>query len=286
MRLSTTIGSSAIAALLAASPAAGEIVYGVTASQALLSWDSGAPTDIQTGTAIQGLGQNEKILGMDFRPLNGKLYALGSFSNLYTIDVTTGQASLVGNFSGSGTSLNGSSFGFDFNPTIDRIRVVSEADQNLVLNPDTGGATAVTDLFYGSGDAAFGVNPNNVASAYTNSFAGATTTQLYGVDTAQDTLLTQANSAGVLTTVGSLGVDVNDTLAFDISGASGVGYMSVQASDLTRSTFWTVDLGTGEAMMLGEIGGGALVTAIAVVPAPVAAAPLLAGVLGSRRRRN
>ena len=282
---SVLAAAAAIAALAGTSHA--ELVYGVTDTQSLIAWDSTDSTVIRSGVAIQGLAQNERILGMDFRPANGVLYALGSFSNLYTLDIGTGAVSLVGNFAGTDTSLNGSSFGFDFNPTIDRIRVISDADQNLVLNPDTGGATRVTDLFYGPGDSAEGTNPNNVASAYTNSFAGATSTQLYGVDTALDTLLTQANSAGTLATVGPLGVDVNDMLSFDISGVTGQAYMSVQAADLTRSTFWTVDLTTGEATMLGQIGGGALVGAIAVVPAP-ASVLVLAGAggvaLGRRRR--
>jgi hypothetical protein len=50
-------------------------------------------------------------------------------------------------------SLNGSSFGFDFNPTVDRIRVQSDADQNLRLNPATGALAATdTTLSFAVGD--------------------------------------------------------------------------------------------------------------------------------------
>lgn len=284
----STMMTAAAVSLLAGGAAAGESVFAVTDNMTLVSWDSDTPGTIDSGVAINGLASNEQIRGIDFRPATGELYALGSFSNLYTIDTATGAATLVGGgFAGPDTTLNGSSFGFDFNPVIDRIRVVSEADQNLVLNPDTGGATRVTDLFYGSGDANEGTDPNVVASAYTNSFAGTTTTQLYGVDTALDILVTQANSAGTLGTVGSLGVDVNDTLTFDISGTSGIAYMTVQDAALARSTFWAIDLTTGNATMLGEIGGGAVVTAMAVVPAPGTLAGFLgaAGVAARRRRR-
>ncbi len=279
----TTLAAAAIT--LAAGAAHAERVFGVTANQTLVSFDSSSPNAIDSGVFIQGLASNEQVLGIDFRPADGKLYAVGSFSNLYTIDTATGAATRVG--SGFSPTMNGSQFGFDFNPTIDRIRLVSEADQNLVLNPNTGGSTEVTPLFYAADDMNAGVNPNVVGSAYTNSFLGSTSTQLYGIDTGLDALVTQANSAGTLRTVGSLGVDLGDTVGFDISGLSGIAYASVVSNDLSRSTFWTIDLATGQAFAIGEIGGGALITSIAVVPSPGALATLgLAGTLAARRRRD
>ncbi len=283
--LGAAVGTLAVACFATAGQA--QDVYAVTDNQTLVSWNVDAPGTVLSGAAISGLASNEQIRGIDFRPATGQLYALGSFSNLYTIDVGTGAATLVGAGSFS-PGLNGSSFGFDFNPVIDRIRVVSEVNQNLVLNPNDGTSTGVTDLFYGAGDANEGTDPNVTASAYTNSFDGATTTQLYGIDTGLDILVTQANSAGTLGTVGSLGVDLNDTATFDISGVTGVAYATVQDTSLARSTFWTINLATGEAMMIGEIGGGSLITAMAVVPAPGSVLALLgAGVVaGARRRRN
>lgn len=276
-----------IAALAGAASA--QTVYGVTSNQRLISFAASTPGTIQSGVAIQGLQANEDILGIDFRTANGQLYGLGSFSNLYSIDVATGIATRV-NGTPFGPALNGSSFGFDFNPTIDRIRVVSEVDQNLVLNPDTGAATNTTPLFYAAGDPNQGINPNVVGSAYTNAFAGATVTQLYGIDTRLDVLVRQANSAGTLTTVGSLGVDLGDALGFDIDGRTNIGYASVIDTALSRSTFWTINLLNGSATQIGEIGGGAFVTAIAIVPtvpAPGAAAALAAsGLLVSVRRRR
>jgi len=280
-----TLAFTAVAGGLAvAGSASAELVYGVTENQTLVSFDSMAPNSVLSGVAISGLEQNESVRGIDFRPATGELYAVGSFNNLYTINLSSGMASSVG--SGFGDALNGTAFGFDFNPTIDRIRVVSDADQNLVLNPNDGTSTPVTSLFYAAGDSGEGVNPNVVGSAYTNSVAGATSTQLYGIDTGRDVLVTQANSAGTLETVGSLGQDLNDMLGFDISGASGQAYASVMESDLTRSTFWSIDLATGEATQIGEIGGGALVTSIAVVPTPGAAGLLLTGAAGALARRR
>lgn len=282
LRFHAPIGALAVAAL--AGGAHAELVYAVTANQTLVTFDSAAPGVINNGSAISGLMQNESVLGIDFRPATGELFALGSFSNLYVIDTGSGAATQVGTT--FDPALNGSSFGFDFNPVIDRIRVTSEANQNLVLNPNDGTGTGVTDLNYNTGDVNEGVDPNVVGSSYTNSFDGAMQTQLYGIDTGLDVLVTQGNNTGVLDTVGSLGVDVNDTLSFDISGASGIAYASVQNTDLGQSTFWLIDLDTGAATMVGEIGAGALVGSIAVVPTPGTATLLAVGALALTRRRR
>ena len=280
------LGVCAIVALAGMSTAANaELVYGLTDNNDLVTWDSGDSTNILSGTAVWGMQQNETLRGIDFRPATGQLYAVGSYNNLYTVDVNTGQATQVG--SGPFAPVaNGSSFGFDFNPVIDRIRYVSDANQNLVLNPNDGTSTLVTSLFFGAGDVNEGVDPSVVGSAYTNSFAGATTTQLYGIDSELDILVTQANSAGTLMTVGSLGFDVNDTLSFDISGTSGLAFATMQLNGMSSSSFWMIDLSSGSATMLGEIGGGGVITSMAVTPAPASLALLGLGgmVLGKRRR--
>ena len=102
------------------------------------------------------------------------------------------------------------SFGFDFNPTVDRIRLVTNNDQNLRLNPETG-MVAATD---GT------INPavaTITAVAYTNSFAGASTTTLYDIDVASDKLFIQnPPNNGTLTAVGSLGVQALGEAGFDI----------------------------------------------------------------------
>ncbi len=278
-------GVAAGIAFAAAPSANAEQVYGITLNQTLVTWDSATPGNVTFGAPIMGLASNEQIRGIDFRPATGELYALGSFSNLYTINPATGIASPVGGASFSPT-LNGSTFGFDFNPTIDRIRVVSETNQNLVLNPITGAATNATPLFYGPADPNFGVDPNVVGSAYTNSFAGAATTQLYGIDTGLDILVTQANSAGTLGTVGPLGADLGDILGFDISGGTGIAYAMVLDESSSQSTFWTINLATGAAAPLGSIGGGSIITAMAVVPAPAGAALLAIGGIAAARRRR
>lgn len=267
------------------SAAQGELVYAVTQNQTLVSFSSNDVTNIISGAAISGLQIGEDIRGIDFRPSTGELFAIGSFSRVYTIDLATGAATEVG--SGPfAPALNGASFGWDFNPVIDRIRVVSDANQNLVVDPNTGLATEATSVFYGAGDVNEGNDPNVVASSYTNSFAGAATTQLYGIDTGLDILVTQANSFGTLTTVGSLGVNLTDDASFDISGTTGIAYATVQNNTLGASTFYMIDLTTGAATQVGSIGGGAFIVAMTVVPAPAGLGVLGLGALCATRRRT
>ena len=75
------------------------------------------------------------------RPATGGLVGLGSAGRIYQISLQ-GVAVAV-NTAPSTTPLNGAAFGVDFNPTVDRLRVISDNDQNLRFNPDTGLVAAV-----------------------------------------------------------------------------------------------------------------------------------------------
>lgn len=280
------IRSMTVAALLVAatSAAQAETIYGVTLQQDFISWDSATPGTLASGTPVWGMQPNEVVRGLDFRPATGELFAVGSFSRLYSINPGTGMATFVSSLS---TSLSGQSFGVDFNPTVDRLRVVSDTDQNLRINVGTGAVTVDGTLAFASGDANFGVNPNITAAAYTNNFAGATSTTLYVVDTALDILAIQAPpNAGTLNTVGAIGTDLTDLAGFDISGQTGIAYMAVRDALLSKSTFWTINLATGAGSFVGDVGGGAILTAMTVVPAPGALALLSVGGLVAARRRR
>jgi hypothetical protein len=77
-------------------------------------------------------------------------------------------------------AVNGTSFGFDFNPVPDRLRFVTDADQDLRLNPNDGTVAGTDGTLAFSAmmptDPNAGTNPNVVGSAYTNNFSGTTTT--------------------------------------------------------------------------------------------------------------
>lgn len=273
------------------------LVYGVTEfGNTLISFDTSNTMDILNGVSIEGLANNDTIRAIDFRPATGQLYALGSSSRLYTINPTTGDATQVGSGRFS-PLLNGSGFGMDFNPTVDRIRVTANTDQNLRIHPDTGLVVAVDgNLNYNAGDPNFGTDPNIVASAYTFSDTDALTgTTLYNIDSVRDVLVIQnPPNTGGLQTVGLLGIDATDRVGFDILtvGGTNTAYASVTlATPLgpeSASNFYEINLTTGTATFVGRIGGGEFIRAIAVVPEPASVGLLAAGaaVLAGRRRRK
>jgi uncharacterized protein DUF4394/PEP-CTERM motif-containing protein len=284
-----TFAAVAVGALLVGHPlaASAEPILALTTANVLLSFDSATPA-ATSSVAISGLG-GEQILGIDFRPATKQLFGLGSASNLYIIDALTGNASLVGML---GTALSGTSFGVDFNPTVDRLRVTSDADQNLRINPASpGGAGTIVDgtLAYAAGDANTGVNPTVGGSGYTNNFNAATTTALFGIDTNLNTLVQQnpANN-GTLFTIGALGFDATSLLGFDISGRSGIAY-AAWATAAGPSLFYTINLSTGAASLVGTIGtpAGQQVRGLAApVPEPALMGLLGMGVLMAVRRKR
>jgi hypothetical protein len=235
--------ASALAVPGAASAA--EAFYGVTQDNRLVTFQSDNVTNVEPSHAITGLPGGERIVGLDVRPLNGQLYALGATSRLYVLNPRTGAARQVG-ATPFIPALAGASFGFDFNPTVDRIRVTSDAEQNLRLNPDNGTVAAVdTNLAYAPGDPGAGTNPSVAGSAYTNSFAGATSTTLFDIDNARHALVIQnPPNDGTLTTVGALGT-TNNAVAFDI-GDSNIAY-AVLNGEQNRQSLYRVDLSNGHA---------------------------------------
>jgi hypothetical protein len=247
--LRRTLGLLALAAAGAlavpAAASAAEAFYGVTADNQLVTFQSDNVTNVEPSHAITGLPGGENIVGLDVRPATGQLYGLGKTSRLYAINPRTGAARQVGTTPFT-PALAGTNFGFDFNPTVDRIRVTSDAEQNLRLNPDNGTVAGVdTNLAYAPGDPGAGTNPNVAAVAYTNSFAGATTTTLFDIDNARHVLAIQnPPNNGTLTTVGALGNN-NDAVAFDI-GEGNVGY-AVLNREQNRQALYRIDLSNGHA---------------------------------------
>jgi hypothetical protein len=257
------IGSGQIIRDITVSPrrATPVTVYAITSNNRLITFDLSDPGTITSFTRIRGLQRGESILAIDFRPANGRLYALGSSGTIYTIRINNGGAvpRPTAPFS---AALNGQQFGFDFNPTVDRIRLVSDATQNLRLNPDSG-EVAATDgaIAYASG----GATPRLVGSAYTNNFAGATTTTLYGIDSTADALVIQnPPNNGTLNTVGSLGVDTGDFVGFDILACENVGYAALTPGGATSSNFYRINLATGAATLIGTINIGDTIRGIAL----------------------
>jgi hypothetical protein len=109
----------------------------------------------------------EVIVGMDLRPATRSLFVVTSQSRVLELDTNTGNLGLRGSFA---TPIAGV-YGVDFNPTVDRIRVVNDGEQNYRLVPDTGALAATDTALAPAGSA--------VAAAYTNNVVGGGVTTLY-----------------------------------------------------------------------------------------------------------
>ena len=248
----------------AATADAAELFYGVDTQNRLVTFTSDS-TEAISRVAFTGLPAGEQIVGLDVRPAGNQLIALSSASRLYRINPPGGGVTSIGT-AAFVPPLSGTTFGFDFNPTVDRIRVTAESGQNLRLNPDTGANAAVDgQLSYAPGDPGAGTTPRIVASGYTNSVAGATTTQLFDLDAARNTLVLQnPPNNGTLVTVGALGVEVGDVTGFDIAASDGVAYAALEIpGNPLSSQLHRINLATGAATVVGRIGGRVQIRALA-----------------------
>lgn len=272
------------------SPVRGELVIALTQANQLVSFDTATP-GTTSSVAVTGLAGGDILSGIDRRPANGQLFGFavnGTTGRLYTINSSTGAAALNSTLS---TALNGSFFGVDFNPTVDRLRVVSDAGQNLRVNVDTGVVITDTSLNYAAGDVNAGTPPQVVAEAYSNNISSAVSTTLFALDLATQSLVTQSPpNSGTLNTIGSLSGVLFPEAAFDISGLSGVAYAILNGFELAQ-----VNLLTGATTSLGAIDtpgsliGLAAPVGITAVPEPSSGILVMlaaAGLYRARRRKT
>ena len=220
---------------------------GLTDNNTLVSF---APNDPTTTNTVEVTGVDGVLLGIDTRPANGLVYGLDTANNIYTIDVSSGAATYVSTLD---TPFEGGTIsGFDFNPVADRLRLVGDNDQDFRINVETGEVIVDGTLAFAEGDFNEGVNPNVTAAAYSNSFDGTESTQLYDIDTLlNDVVLQNPPNDGTLVTIGDLGVDFDTLGGFDIVSDSSGGNAAYAVSN---STLYTIDLGSGAASSVGDIG--------------------------------
>ncbi len=213
------------------------VAYAVGSMNSFLIFDPASPSSA-VSKPIMGLQSGEMVLGIDFRPLNGQIYALGSTGRIYTLNASSGMAMLAGTLT---IPLSGTAFGFDFNPVVDQIRIVSNTGQNLRFIAATGVTAMDSQLNPGA--------PAITAAAYTNNFAGATTTMLLDIDTNMDRLFQQTPpGAGTLVDKGPLNVNAEATNGFDIGGTSGMAYAALTSGGTTR--MYMINLESGAAKVL------------------------------------
>lgn len=239
----------------------------LTSNNELWSIDIAKPSTVAKRVQITGLGAGEDLLGIDYRPADGKLYGITK-NAVYVIDDVTGAASGRQILAESNSALDftaplaGNNFGVDFNPVVDRMRVVSDSAMSLVVNVDTGDVNRQADIgTIGAGGVAITPQPTGFSitgAAYTNSISKPTSTRLWGIDTLGDRLFQQnaANNDSQLSGAVPLGVNATDVNGFDIDGANNKGYAALKVGSSVG--LYAIDLAATDnaATLLASLGDG------------------------------
>src|SRR6267142_5225241 len=113
----------AVGPVLGPAPVRAELIIGLTNANALVTFDSATPGTVSAPISITGIG-SETLFDIDIRPADKQLYGLSSAGRIYTINQTTGAATLNASVSGTNLDPAATRFGIDFDPTPDQLRVV------------------------------------------------------------------------------------------------------------------------------------------------------------------
>lgn len=239
-------------------------IIGLTSDQRLICFSDNSPAGAGEIGEISGLSGDTRLVGIDYRPATGELYGLGDRGGLYVLDTRDAGATFKSQLN---VALSGASFGIDFNPVVDRLRIVSDTGQNLRVNVTDGTTTTDTTLAITTPETATGIT----GVAYTNNDGDANTgTTLYGIDTRLDQLVIQAPpNTGTINPTGKLTVDTTAAVGFDIySRTLGGSTSDVEAyATLTadgRSRLYRINLFTGRATARGQFKARDQVIGIAI----------------------
>jgi hypothetical protein len=250
--------------------------YALRNGNVLDKYSTTNPETVLSTTTISGLG-GASILAIDFRPSTGGLYGLGSDDRVYLINLMTGAATAIPALFTTANrlppvdatttripvSVDGTQFGFDFNPMADRLRIVSNTGQSLRINVMTG-----FTLIDGS------INPQPATItgvAYDkNDNDPATATELYAIDVLSLKLFEiDPPNNGTLVEEGPINLKLVGEGGFDIAPRNsnvitdiGLGLYEVNK----KSTLFRIDVETGETKILAKYNKTLNYTGLAISP--------------------
>ena len=266
----------ALAALAAAVPAtaSADPAAGITGTADLALFDTANPSGL-TSRPITGLQTGtETVVGLDSRPATGQLFLItvptGAVANAiirsYTLDPATATATFVASIPGTVPGAADSPTGADFNPVVDRLRVVNANNENFRINPNNGALSGddvnLTYTAPATGPVTAVAHDRNIAPGPPGTIAPpGTLTTLYGIDVGADRLVTIGGvgaeapggpNGGTVRAEGALAVAVDNTsdAGFDIA-ANGSAFASLMVGG--QPGLYRVNLAGGTATLIGAL---------------------------------
>ncbi|MGD9995915.1 MAG: DUF4394 domain-containing protein [Ilumatobacteraceae bacterium] len=249
-------------------------VIALTTTGRLLDFAASDPGTVLSSTPISGLIAGEAIVAMDIRPATGQLFAIGVANrrgHVYTLNTSNGEATLVNETAIADDLPLGGRWSLDFNPVVDRMRLVHSTGASYRVNPRNGALVAI--------DAAIGpASPSAIAYDRNTPSAPAATT-MFSIDATDSTLNivggvdgVPSDNDGVTIPRGPLGVNVvSNLVGFDIA-STGDALATMRTAGATR--LFAVDLATGAANVVGVVGDGTVSILDIALPRPPSGAML------------
>jgi DNA-binding beta-propeller fold protein YncE len=235
---------------------------------------SGAASEIGTVGPL-AVSSGALIMGIDFSPLNGKLYALTTFNDnsLYTVNTSTAAATFVGS-TGQSDLIEGD---IAFDPSNGTLYaaysgVAGSLEQELLtINTSTGLATIVGDLPSGGDVSGLAFDKSdNLWAVETGATSGADAYELLELNKSTGAVL--------------------NTLAMDMYGGPTLGIRFDAAGNLYMADdddFYEINTSTGAATLIDTTGVDAAGLAYVSVPEPGSLSVLTAlSLFGLARRRR
>jgi hypothetical protein len=234
--------------LTAAAPAQAATIWALDAAGSL------AKIDTETRKAMPAKavkGTDGALLAIALRPADGKLYGLTAKGQLVTVDTETAMAKEVARLD---KPLDGATrTTINFNPVVDRLRVVSSSGGNWRIHPDTGAVTVDGGLKYAPDSAYSESKPMVTTGAYSNHFAGTKETALYTLDAKLGLMNVQMPpNDGIQQPKGRLNQAVPANAGFDIL-ADGMG--GNKGFVVAAGALHGLDIATGQLTPMGRIAG-------------------------------
>lgn len=206
--------------------------------------------DAKTGKQIKSAkitGMPSAVVGIDVRPADGMLYALGQDGTVATLDHATGKATVKTKLD---QAVPTGQVSVDFNPVADRMRILGSDGTSLRANVDDGKTAVDGKLNFKADDTHAGKTPKIVAAAYSNSVKGTKETALYDIDITGAYVKQAPPNDGILNSLGTIGMKA-EMVAFDIysNGTENWGFL------VSGKTLYKVDIANGKTTKATELQG-------------------------------